>query len=132
MAVAKLPNQPAQTSTMKYFLILISFILINSCTSQDCSKLPESFNSYSSAVSQVRASSFKIKEKINTEKSGWMKSAEFYSCDGVTGYFIFSAKGRNYIHKGVPLSLWTEFKNADSFGSFYNSNIRGRYIFRLN
>jgi hypothetical protein len=30
-----------------------------------------------------------------------------------------------------PEPVWQEFKSAESFGRFYNANIKGRYVMRL-
>lgn len=115
-------------------LIIISFLFftIVSCRSQDCNKLPNNFTSYSQAISLVEGSTFKIHETANTSKSSWIRSAQYYSCDGNTGYFIYSTKeGKEYIHKGVPIDVWEEFKKADSKGSYYDYNIRFKYQLNL-
>jgi len=64
--------------------------------------------------------------------SGWIKRAEYYSCNGETGYLILHLdKGQNYLHQNLPLSVWKAFVNASSYGSFYTKRIRGNYQFRL-
>ena len=35
--------------------------------------------------------------------------------------------GRTYDHPGVPYSVYVEFMNASSLGTYYNRHIRGRY-----
>ena len=35
--------------------------------------------------------------------------------------------GMEYIYDNVPLSVWEGFKNAPSKGSYYATNIRGKY-----
>ena len=88
-------------------VILLALVMMIVCRAQDCSKLPGSFNSYAQATSLVKASSFKLKESANTSESSWITSAKYYSCDGNTGYFIFTTnKGKEYIHKDVPLDVW--------------------------
>ncbi len=89
--------------------------------------MPSNFNTYGEAVEAVENSSFKIEEEADTSKSSWIKSAKFYSCDGVSGYLIFSTDKHEYIHENLPVSMWEEFKNAESFGKFYNSHIKGAY-----
>ena len=104
-----------------------------SCRSQDCNKLPQSFSSYGQAIRLVKNSDFIITEEANTSESSWITSANYYSCDGETGYFIYTTnRGYEYIHKGVPLRIWNGFKNASSKGSYYDANIRKKYQLRLN
>jgi hypothetical protein len=117
----------------RFIILLLLSVIIISCHSQDCNKLPDSFTSYTQAISLVKSSSFKIEETANTSNSSWIKSANYYSCDGITGYFIYKTKeGEEYIHKGVPINVWEEFKKASSKGSYYDYNIKHRYQLLLN
>jgi hypothetical protein len=113
------------------YTILLQILLI-SCSGQDCNKLPNHFNSYDQAISLVKKSNFKYKDEVSTSKSSWIQSAVYYSCDGNSGYFIFKAKGKDYIHSGVPDNIWQGFKNSESLGSFYNKYIKGRFTLKLN
>ena len=103
-----------------------------SCHSQDCHKLPERFTSYAQAISLVKRSTFKIEETANTSNSSWITSAKYYSCDGNTGYLIYTThKGHEYIHNELPTYIWEEFKKAQSKGSYYNANLKNRYQVKL-
>ena len=115
----------------KIIIICLSSLIVVSCNSRDCNKLPVNFTSYSQAINLVRNSSFKIEEAANTSNSSWITSAKFYSCDGMTGYFIYSTKDHEFIHKGVPINVWEEFKNASSKGSYYDYNIKYKYQLNL-
>lgn len=116
---------------MKYLKLLfvcgLFFTKTSLCSAQDCESLSQHFTSYSQAVYIVEHYSFKFSESVNTSSSSWVQSAHYYSCDGYTGYLVLYAKGQAYIHQNVPVDLWNEFKNAVSFGGFYNENIKGRF-----
>lgn len=99
---------------------------INEQIPDDCDNLG-SFSSYEDAIEKVKSHDFKISESVDTDKSSWVKGAWFYSCDGETGYFIIETDKREYIHSKVPVDAWEGFKSAESFGDYYNSNIRGMY-----
>lgn len=114
--------------TILSFLILFSF----SCNSQDCSKINTHFTSYQQAISEVENAKFKISESVNTSQSSWIQSAHYYSCDGLTGYFIFKTHDKEYLYQDVPREVWNGFKNAASFGSYYDVNIKHRYQLYLN
>jgi hypothetical protein len=116
---------------MRNALLLFFGFLSFSCNAQNCNTLPK-FTSYNQAISVVQNSNFKIDESVNTSKSGWILSAHYYSCDGKTGFFIIQTRPRKYIHANMPISVWQQFKKADSFGAFYNYNIKGRYRLYLN
>ncbi len=83
-------------------------------------------------MDRIRSASFRIAEEQNTDESSWVRGSEFYSCDGATGFFILRTDDRDYIHVDVPVAVWQGFKEASSFGSFYNMNIKRRYRLVLN
>ena len=114
--------------------VLLLFLIIISCnsTAQNCKSLPEHFKSYQEAISLVKNSKFEIVETVNTSKSLWIQSAYYYSCNRVTGYFILKAHGKEYIHQDMPLDVWKNFKNASSFGSYYDAHIKHKYQLYLN
>ena len=115
----------------RFLFVLFLFLSINT-SSQNCKNIPAHFSSYKEAVSVIKSNSYKFTDYINTEKSSWMLSAFYFSCDGVSGYLIIRTKtNKEYLHKEVPLLVWYNFKRAESFGQYYNSNIKGRYKFDL-
>ncbi|MEO8852591.1 MAG: KTSC domain-containing protein [Ginsengibacter sp.] len=116
----------------RIIIIFLSSLIMLACNSQECNKLPDNFTSYSQAISLVKGSSFKIEETANTSNSSWIRSAKYYSCDGKTGFFIYTTIDHEYIHKGMPINVWEEFKNAPSKGSYYDYKIKHKYQLSLN
>ncbi len=109
-----------------FVVVLISAVSI-SCNSQNCSELKNDFSSYQEANELIRKTEFTFYDECNTSKSSWILNAEYYSCDERTGYFFIKTKSKTYIHKDLPKKLWNEFRNAKSFGKFYNAEIKGKY-----
>ncbi len=119
----------------KFLLALIfsSIIFLCSCSNRmDCDELPNSYQNYEIAMSTIKAAHFKIEETINATSSSWISGGSFYSCDGVTGFFILKTENQEYIYTEVPVEIWKGFKNSDSFGSYYSQYIKHRYYFNLN
>lgn len=112
---------------MKLKLLLIILLTIVISCSSDCSEIKLPFNTYEDLITVVESSKFTIEDKADTSKSSWIRSAKYYSCDGKTGYLIYSTDKQKYIHQNIPIEVWNEFKNADSFGSYYHKNIKGKY-----
>ena len=81
------------------FIIILTNGFIACSNGPDCNNLDTNFTSYRQATELVRsASGFEVSEKERLN-STWMKSAEYYSCDGDLGYFIYTnTKGDSYIH----------------------------------
>ena len=110
--------------------VLIVFTFSN-CKSQ-CNTI-DKFNSYNQAISVVQKTYFPTTDNLPANKSSWIVSANYYSCDGNTGYMIYkTARGATYIHSMIPINIWNDFKKASSSGSYYNYNIKGKYALRLN
>jgi hypothetical protein len=116
---------------IKKIVVFLVLIMV-SCKKHNCTEISSKFTSYEDAIETVQNSSFAIEEKVNTDSS-WIDSIEYYSCDEASGYLIVNTKkGGSYIHENVPIHVWNEFKNADSFGRFYNQNIKGNYYLDIN
>jgi len=89
----------------------------------------QTFSSFEEAIAFVRRSY--RGEFADTSRSSWIRGAEYYEAGGQE-FLILNMNGKDYIFRGVPVSVWQEFKSAPSPGQFYNSRIRGRYHFALN
>ena len=108
-----------------FFLCLL---ISNAVKSQSCKNLPDQFYSYGEAIRSIQGSTFETTDELPHGKSSWIKSANYYSCNGNFGYLVYTAdKGKKYVHEKVPIKVWSEFKNAKSSGSYYVNNIKGRY-----
>jgi hypothetical protein len=110
--------------------ILVLFIFI-SCKSNDCLKLPTTFPSYQDGLKIVENATFDLSDEVDTSKSSWIRGASYHSCNGNTGFLIVNTEYYSYVHQDVPIALWEDFKKANSFGSFYNQNLKGRYLLQL-
>jgi hypothetical protein len=110
-------------------ILLIYFLLfpILGFTQNNCKDLPKTFYSYNEAIDKVKTSKFSYVDNINTTTSSFITGVSYYSCDGITGYMIIGLNNKQYIHKDLPKRIWLSFKQAKSFGTFYNQNIRHRY-----
>jgi hypothetical protein len=122
------------TGHKKYFVkhlsFIIAFCLLLSFTGQgqSCKDLPDKFYSYNQAINAIQNANFKTTDNLQYGKSSWITSANYYSCDGYTGYLVYTTdKGKEYVHEKVPIKVWSEFKTASSSGSYYVHNIKGRY-----
>lgn len=98
---------------------------------QDCKNLPEQFISYNNATEQVLNAHFNISETVDTKKSTWIKGLSYFSCDGQNGFLIMSAGGKSYIHQNVPIAIWRSLSTAESFGNYYNRNIKHKFALRI-
>lgn len=115
---------------MKQIFFSLVFLLLvgGAVKSQSCKDLPDKFYSYSKAINAIQDATFKSTDKLPYGKSSWIASATYYTCDGATGYLVYTTdKGKEYLHEKVPIRVWTEFKSASSSGSYYVHNIKGRY-----
>ena len=66
-------------------------------------------------------------EYFNTSSS-FIRDAWY---DKANKYMIVNLAGTNYHYCGLDSSTWQEFKNAESYGSFYRSTIKGNFDCRI-
>lgn len=111
-------------------LIKLSFIVllftVVSCGS-NCKNLPDSYENLEEARSIILNTNFAYKDYYDVSESSFITSANYYSCDGMTGYLILGIKGRMYIFQNLPIRKWQVFKNSKSKGNYFNNAIKGRY-----
>lgn len=115
---------------MKKIIAFLIFTTIASC-GNNCAEVPNSFSNYDQAKEIVLSSNYKTTDKADVSGSSWITSANYFSCDGLSGFFVIETGNRTYIHQDMPYEVWENFKNADSKGSFYSGNIRGNYQLKL-
>ncbi len=68
-------------------------------------------------------------EYLDTSSSSFKRGAWY---DSSVNYMIINLSSTNYHYCGMSDSTWKEFKNATSFGTFYNSNIKSNFDCRKN
>ena len=110
--------------------ILISFlsILVLFCNGQPCGELPQSYDSHNEAIAIIKQTKFLFTDYLPAGNSSWIAKAKYYSCDNRIGFLILTTiRGKEYIHKNVPNDIWRAFTKSPSNGSYYNTNIKGRY-----
>ncbi|MDV7402381.1 KTSC domain-containing protein, partial [Arthrospira platensis SPKY1] len=68
-------------------------------------------------------------EYLNTYGSSFINGAWY---DAENKYMIIRLNGVYYDYCGIPIFVWQEFKNATSFGSYFNYRIKWNYDCRDN
>jgi hypothetical protein len=112
---------------MNKLLLLTILLAVLSCKGEDCETLPTTFASYSEATSKITNATYSFSDSVNTSASSWIEDASFFSCDGTKGFLVIETSKQNYIFRNVPIQVWNNFKEAKSFGVFYNNFIRGKF-----
>lgn len=68
-------------------------------------------------------------EYLNTSSSSLVNGAWY---DDSNNYMVINLNGTYYHYCGLPINIWKDFGSASSFGTYYNSNIKGNYDCRYN
>lgn len=84
-------------------------------------KKPAQYVTVKYRSTQVDVSDF---EYLNTSKSSWIRWAWY---DASNKYMIINLDWTNYHYCWFPSSIWSSFKNADSFWKYYNAYIKWKY-----
>lgn len=115
----------------KILLYILITIALSACKKYKCNTINSDFQTFEEAKNVINNTRFKYCDDIKTSKSSWIRSASYYSCDKKVGFLIISTDVKDYTHKNVPIEMWHEFKNADSYGKYYNRNLKGRSQFHI-
>lgn len=110
---------------MRKALILICILLcLNGCSSElniSNTKHEDSINTrktdYIDESGNIYVYIYGEGEKVYTPDSSFVDYLVYYES---SKHMIASLNGKEYIHSNVPNSIWHEFINADSIGSYYN------------
>jgi len=113
-------------------IILLLSLFFCSCKSQNCNLLPNQFANYYEAKEIIQKTKFTLIETLNTDRSSWIRSGKYCSCDLKVGFFLYKTNKETYIHQNVPIEIWNELKGASSIGSYYNLNIKHKYQLNIN
>ena len=65
-----------------------------------------------------------IFEYQDTSKSSFVDGAWY---DSSNSYMIIKLNSKYYHYCGLSSSIWNNFTSATSYGTYYNSNIKGSY-----
>ena len=68
-------------------------------------------------------------EKVDTPNSSFINYLTYYS---ESEHLIICMNGKEYVFANIPSSLWSDFKSADSAGTFYNQNIKENTAYWVN
>ena len=117
----------------RFVIIIIFFLIMLGCSQkQPCENIPKRFNAYSELENVILGTKFNYIDEFNTSKSSWIRNVKFYSCDKKFGFLIIETDKQNYIHEKLPINIWYKFKNAESFGTYYNKSIKNKYKCSIN
>lgn len=117
---------------LKQIIIIAFFLVLVNCYRKNCEQLPETFETYKQAEEAIQRAKYEYRDSIDLSESSWLAWAEYLSCDGKTGYFIYETKkGEVYIHQNLPVEIWQSFISATSKGSYYVKNIKNRYRLKI-
>ena len=106
---------------------LVSLFYFSACNTTNCSKLDFCNLSADEMVFEIEEIDFEYHDTADTSESSWIREAKYYSCDGELGYFMLETDDKVYLHKDVPLRLWLGFKRSNSYGRFYNDQLKRKY-----
>ena len=104
-------------------LLLTSFLLLACNSSNEEEYVDIKYREDSVDISEPRW------EYLDTSRSSFIGGAWY---DDEEDYMIIELSGIKYHYCSMPESTWRRFKSAESFGSDYNSYIRGEFDCREN
>lgn len=102
-------------------LLILLVTFISSCVAQ------ENFVTVKYRDTPVNIASSKF-EYLNTDRSSFIDGAWY---DKKNEYMIIKLNEVYYHYCGLPKFVWRRFKKAETFGHFYNQEIKGHFDCRV-
>ncbi|ELR73061.1 hypothetical protein C900_00141 [Fulvivirga imtechensis AK7] len=94
----------------------------------NCHELPVSFNSTEKAIETLKSTTFRLQESIKISRYRSPRAAQFYSCDGLTGFLMVEeTEDILMVYRAVPQDAWSQFSNSTDPIGYYENNIKGKY-----
>lgn len=91
----------------------------------DCHLLPDSLLKMDSARFLIENATYRLKESITISRYYEPNSADYYSCDGKTGYLIVQESADHFkIFSKIPVDLWEAFTSTNDPIGFYKDKIK--------
>ena len=108
-----------------FMVLLFSAVIIKAEVNEN-----RTFSSYNQAT-QFYYNNFTYDRMIPDSTS--IAKADYFSLSKrkVLIVFFTSSPYKPYIHEGISLNTWNNFKSASSKGKYYHAYIKGQYNFRL-
>ncbi len=111
------------------FSLLIAVLIVNHNYAQltDCYQLPSKFENYNKAIYLIENTKFNFVDAVNTSTSPEIKAAEFFSCNEEYGYLFIKLNNKTLVYNKIPIDIWFDLKNSNSFEKYYNDFIKEQY-----
>ena len=110
-----------------YSIILLFFTSSVNAQLKHCEELPAKFENYNKAIYLIENTKFTFVDAVNTSTSTEIKAAEFFSCNEENGYLFIKLNNKTLVYNKIPIDIWFDLKNSNSFGKYYNENIKEQY-----
>ena len=89
----------------------------------NCDSLSAISSVFSEALHAIEISTWRFKQSIKLNRLNGILRAEYYSCDGQTGFLIVLTSNKECIYKIVPVNLWNEFLKTNDPEKYIDEKI---------
>jgi hypothetical protein len=93
----------------------------------NCDSLQTLSPDFTKAQHAIEISTWRFKQSLKLNRLYGIHRAQFYSCDGQTGFLIVFSANKNCIYKIVPISVWNEFLKASDPEKYLEEVINKKY-----
>lgn len=93
----------------------------------NCDTLVIRDNDFEASLQKIEGATWRYTQSMHLNRPFGFRSADFYSCDGQTGYLVIRVDEEKYIYMKVPVSVWEEFSKTSDPENFIKEKIDGNF-----
>ena len=93
-----------------------------------CDSLQIKGKTLEESLKLITTATFRSDQQFKLSRPTGLHQADYYSCDGKTGFLVVTIDDRSEICDAVPKSIWDAFWTTSDLESFYQEEVREKYL----
>jgi hypothetical protein len=110
------------------FALFLALMQLSFTHISECEELIKMLETEKDQHRTLQSFEFNFRESFETPAVRGIQKADYYSCNGKSGYLLVNRHNRALLFKDFPIDQWFEFKFANSPENFYSSMIKYNYV----
>jgi hypothetical protein len=89
----------------------------------NCDSIHSPGTDFNDGYDQLKSATWRFKQSIKLNRYEGIRRAEYYSCDGQTGFLIVLSEKNDCLYEIVPIAIWNDFLKTPDPEKYFNEKI---------
>jgi hypothetical protein len=81
------------------------------------------------SILEIENTTFRFKQQFKISRVEGIRSARFFSCDGIIGYLILIVSNKEFVYREVPKTKWDDLISSSDINQYFIKDIKDSYPF---